>query len=220
MNFSYDSELDVVYYQMANAPQERYNSRSKIDTFVANMFGLTSGKTYTWNFGQKAVYNIPAGKLFHFDVSLTAFFYKTEPVPTCTISLTDMSTGDILYTRDQKVNYRSSSDSLFYYGYWSYTNLPPLANVGGKTIALNIKYNNLKYIHNPNLSQQITPRYSISGKLYDPSTPDPVTVEIMDFGGRPRISVRTYREEAAERFPNGLCGTVHFDSEMNVSSVT
>lgn len=57
--------------------------------------------------------------------------------------------------------------------------------------------------------------------MYDPSIPDPVTVEIMDFGvGEPNISVRTYREEQAERFPNGLCGTVHFDSEMNVSSVS
>lgn len=60
-----------------------------------------------------------------------------------------------------------------------------------------------------------------SGLLYDPSTPDPVTVEIMDFGeGRPYISVRTYREEEAERLPNGLCGTINFDSEMNIKSVT
>lgn len=221
MNVAYDGEFGLVYSQSASSPNERYNSMSKIDTFVPSMSGLTSGKTYNWYFKQKAVYDIPAGKLFEFDVSLNSFFYKTETVPTCTISLSDMNTGDILYTRDQKVNYRSSSDSLFYYGYWSYTHLPPLANVGGKTIALDIKYNNLKYIHNPNLNQQITPQYSISGKLYDPSTPDPVTVEIMDFGGgRPNISVRTYREEEAERFPNGLCGTINFDSEMNVKSVT
>ena len=220
MNVAYDGELTLVYYQTASSFQERYNSMSEIDTFTPSMYGSTSGKTYNWSFGQKAVYNIPAGKLFEFDVSLNKFLYRTETVPTCTISLTDINTGDVLYTRDQKVNYRSSSDSLFYYGYWSYTHLPPLANVGGKTIALNIKYNNLKYIHNPDFNQQITPQYSISGKLYDPSVPDPVTVEIMDFGDRPRISVRTYREEAAERFPNGLCGTVHFDSEMNVKSVT
>ena len=219
MNVAYDGELTLVYYQTASAPQERYNSMREIDTF-APAYGSTSGKTYTWNFGQKAVYSIPAGKLFEFDVSLNEFHYTTETVPTCTISLTDINTGDVLYTRDQKVNYRSNSDTLFYYGYWSYTHLPPLANVGGKTIALNITYNNLKLTYNPNLNQQITPQYSISGKLYDPSTPDPVTVEIMDFGGRPRISVRTYREEEAERLPNGLCGTVHFDSEMNVKSVT
>lgn len=221
MNVAYDGEFSLVYYQTASAPNERYNSMSRIDTFAPNMSGLTSGKTYNWHFGQKAVYDMPAGKLFEFDVSLNSFDYKTETVPTCTISLTDMSTGDVLYTRDQKVNYRSSSEELFYYGYWSYTHLPPLSNVGGKTIALNIKYNNLKYIHNPNLNQQITPQYNISGKLYDPSTPDPVTVDIMDFGGdRPDISVRTYREEEAERFPNGLCGTINFDSEMNVSSVS
>ena len=192
----------------------------EIDTFAPS-YGSTSGKTYNWSFGQKAVYNIPAGKLFEFDVSLNKFYYQTETVPTCTISLTDMSTGDILYTRDQKVNYRSSSYSLFYYGYWSYTHLPPLANVGGKTIALNITYNNLKLTYNTDFDQRITPQYSISGKLYDPSTPDPVTVEIMDYGGgMSDIRVRTYREEEAERLPNGLCGTVHFDSEMNVKSVT
>ena len=220
MNIAYDGEFRLVYYQTASAPQERYNSMNDIDTF-APAYNLTSGKTYTWNFGQKAVYNIPAGKLFEFDVSLNKFYYQTETVPTCTISLTDMNTGDVLYTRDQKVNYRSSSDSLFYYGYWSYTHLPPLANVGGKTVALNITYNNLKLTFNPNFNQQITPQYNISGKLYDPSIPDPVTVEIMDFGGgRLRIYVMTYRAEEAERFPNGLCGTVHFDSEMNVKSVT
>ena len=220
MNVAYDGELHLFYSRPVSYQGNIYNSMSEIDTF-ASAYDLTSGKTYNWSFGQKAVYNIPAGKLFEFDVSLNKFLYRTETVPTCTISLTDINTGDVLYTRDQKVNYRSSSDSLFYYGYWSYTHLPPLANVGGKTIALNITYNNLKYIHNPNLNQQITPQYSISGKLYDPSTPDPVTVDIMDFGeGRPDISVRTYREEQAERFPNGLCGTVHFDSEMNVASVT
>ena len=220
MNIAYDGELNLSYSRPVSYQGDIYNSMSEIDTF-ASAYNLTSGKTYNWSFGQKAVYNIPAGKLFEFDVSLNKFLYKTETVPTCTISLTDINTGDVLYTRDQKVNYRSSSDSLFYYGYWSYTHLPPLANVGGKTIALNITYNNLKYIHNPDLNQQITPKYSISGKLYDPSTPDPVTVDIMDFGeGRPDISVRTYREEQAERFPNGLCGTVHFDSEMNVASVT
>ena len=80
--------------------------------------------------------------------------------------------------------------------------------------------NDWKLSYNPDLSQHITPQYSRSGKLYDPSTPDPVTVEIMDFGGRPDIQVRTYREEEAEFMPNGLCGTVHFDSEMNVKSVT
>lgn len=221
MNVAYDGEFPLVYYQSASTYQERYNSMSSIDTFAPSMYSLTSGKTYNWNFGQKAVYDIPAGRLFEFDVSLNSFHYKTETVPTCTISLSDINTGDVLYTRDQKVNYRSNSESLFYYGYWSYTKLPPLANVGGKTIALDITYNNLKYIHNPNLNQQITPEYSISGKLYDPSIPDPVTVDIMDFGeGEPYISVRTYREEAAARFPNGLCGTINFDSEMNVVSVT
>ena len=44
------------------------------------------------------------------------------------------------------------------------------------------------------------------------------------FGGgvtpTPASSVITYREEEAERSSDGLCGTVHFDSEMNVSSVT
>lgn len=220
MNVAYDGEFPLVYYQTASVPQERYNSMSRIDTFAPSS-NSTSGKTYNWSFGQKAVYNIPTGKLFEFDVSLNKFFYETETVPTCTISLTDINTGDVLYTRDQKVNYRSSSDSLFYYGYWSYTHLPPLANVGGKTIALNITYNNLKLTFNPNFNQQITPQYSISGKLYDPSAPDPVTVEIMSFrGDRPYISVRTYREEEAERLPNGLCGTVHFDSGMNVISVT
>lgn len=219
MNVAYDGELRFVYSVPADYHDQRYNSMKEINTFTPTV-GLTSGKTYNWHFGQKAVYNIPAGKLFEFDVSLNSFDYKTETVPTCTISLTDMNTGDILYTRDQKVNYRSSSDSLFYYGYWSYTHLPPLANIGGKTIALNITYNNLKLTYNPNLDQQITPQYSISGKLYDPSTPDPVTVDIMDFGGRPNIRVTTYREEEAERLPNGLCGTVHFDSEMNVASVT
>lgn len=221
MNVAYDGEFTLVYYQTASAYQERYNSMDRIDTFAPNMYNLTDGKTYNWNFGQKAVYDIPAGKLFEFDVSLNNFFYKTETVPTCTISLTDMNTGEVLYTRDQKVNYRSSTDSLFYYGFWSYTHLPPLANVGGKTIALDIKYNNLKYIHNPNFNQQITPQYSISGELYDPSIPDPVTVEITDFGGgRLNIRATTYREEEAEYFPNGLCGTIHFDSEMNVSSVS
>ena len=220
MNIAYDGELSLVYYQTASAFQERYNSMMEISTFAPSIYSSTSGKTYDWSFGQKAVYNIPAGRLFEFDVSLSEFYYQTETVPTCTISLTDINTGDVLYTRDQKVNYRSSSDSLFYYGYWSYTHLPPLANVGGKTIALNITYNNLKLTYNPNLSQQITPQYSISGKLYDPSTPDPVTVEIMIFGDRPDIRVRTYREEEAERLPNGLCGTIHFDSEMNVKSVT
>lgn len=39
-------------------------------------------------------------------------------------------------------------------------------------------------------------------------------------GGRPNISVRTYDESMAEQYPNGLCGTISFDSEMNVSSVT
>lgn len=221
MNVAYDGEFNQVYYQPADTYNQRYNSMSKISTFAPNIAFLTQGKTYNWNFGQKAVYDIPAGKLFEFDVSLNTFLYRTETVPTCTISLSDMNTGDVLYTREQKVNYRSSSDTLFYYGFWSYTNLPPLANVGGKTIALNIIYNNLKYVHNSNLNQQITPEYSISGKLYDPSTPDPVTVEIMDFGGgRPNIVVRTYDESMAERFPNGLCGTINFDSEMNVSSVT
>lgn len=221
MNVAYDGELNLVYYSSADSYNQRYNSMSYIDTFAPSMYGLTSGKTYNWSFGQKAVYDIPAGRLFEFDVSLNSFHYKTETVPTCTISLSDMNTGDVLYTRDQKVNYRSNSDSLFYYGYWSYTHLPPLANVGGKTIALDITYNNLKYIHNPNFNQQITPQYSISGKLHDPSTPDPVTVEIMDFGGgRPDIHVMTYREEEAEHFPNGLCGTINFDSEMNVASVT
>ena len=219
MNVAYDGEFSLVYYETASAFKERYNSMNNIDTF-APAHNSTSGKTYTWNFGQKAVYNIPAGKLFEFDVSLSEFYYQTETVPTCTISLTDMNTGDVLYTRDQKVDYRSSSDSLFYYGYWSYTHLPPLANVGGKTIALNITYNNLKLTFNPDFNQQVTPKYSLSGKLYDPSVPHPVTVKIMDSGGRPRISVRTYREEEAERLPNGLCGTVHFDSEMNVTSVT
>lgn len=221
MNVAYDGELNFFYSILASSTGTKFNSMSDIDTFAPSTYGLTSGKTYNWSFGQKAVYDIPAGKLFEFDVSLTSFVYKTETVPTCTISLTDMSTGDVLYTRDQKVDYRSSSESLFYYGYWSYTNLPPLANVGGKTIALNITYNNLKLTYNPNLSHQIAPKYSISGKLYDPSTPDPVTVEIkVSSGGRPRIFARTYREEEAERQPNGLCGTVHFDSEMNVASVT
>ena len=220
MNIAYDGELHFVYSLPADDTGTKYNSMSRIDTFTPSTYSSTSGKTYNWNFGQKAVYNIPAGKLFEFNVSLSEFHYTTETVPTCTISLTDINTGDVLYTRDQKVNYRSSSDSLFYYGYWSYTHLPPLANVGGKTIALNITYNNLKLTFNPNFNQQITPQYSISGKLYDPSVPDPVTVEIMDFGGRPDISVRTYREEEAEFLPNGLCGTVHFDSEMNVASVT
>lgn len=219
MNIAYDGELHLYYSQPVSYHGTRYNSMNDIETF-APAYNSTSGETYTWNFGQKAVYNIPAGKLFEFDVSLNEFFYETETVPTCTISLTDMNTGEVLYTRDQKVNFRSGDGTIFYYGFWSYTHLPPLANVGGKTIALNITYNNLKLTFNPNFNQLITPQHSISGKLYDPSTPDPVTVEIMDFGGRPDILVTTYREEEAERRPNGLCGTVHFDSEMNVKSVT
>ena len=113
MNIAYDGELHFVYDLLADYPGQRDNSMREISTFAPSAFGLTSGKTYNWNFGQKAVYNIPAGRLFEFNVSLSEFFYETETVPTCTISLTDINTGDVLYTRDQKVNYRSSTDSLF-----------------------------------------------------------------------------------------------------------
>ena len=44
------------------------------------------------------------------------------------------------------------------------------------------------------------------------------------FGGgvtpTPASSVTTYSEEQAECSSDGLCGTVHFDSETNVKSVT
>lgn len=221
MNIASSGDLILQYYNEVTYANTRYNSMTDIDAFAPQISLLSSGTTYTWNFKQRAEYQIPAGRLFEFDVSLNEFFYKEPTVPTCTITLKDADTNEVLYTRDQTVNYRSSTDSLYYYGYWSYTNLPPLNNVAGKNVILDIEYDNLKFKYNSSLTYNVAPAYSISGKLYDPSTPDPVTVEIMDFGGRqPNISVRTYHESMAERYPNGLCGTISFDSEMNVSSVT
>lgn len=221
MNVASSGDLTLQYYNEVTYADTRYNSMASIDTFEPQTSPLSSGTTYTWNFKQRAKYQIPAGRLFEFDVSLNEFSYKESTVPTCTITLKDADTNEVLYTRNQTVNYRSSTESLFYYGYWSYTNLPPLNNVAGKNVILDIEYNNLKFKYNSSFPYFVDPTYSISGKLYDPSTPDPVTVEIMSFGGgEPDILVRTYREEEAERLPNGLCGTIHFDSEMNVSSVS
>lgn len=221
MNVASSGDLTLPYYEGVTYADTKYNSMARIDSSEPQTALLSSGTTYTWNFKQRAKYQIPAGRLFEFDVSLNEFFYKESTVPTCTITLKDADTNEVLYTRNQTVNYRSSSESLFYYGFWSYTNLPPLNNVAGKNVILDIEYNNLKFKYNSSLTYFVGPTYSISGRLYDPSTPDPVTVEIRDFGaGRPDISVMTYREEEAERFPNGLCGTINFDSEMNVASVT
>lgn len=218
-NYSYST----LYETYSATKQYGFDNSNGMGACIVNP--LNENRNTTFNVAVTASYAIPEGKLFEFDTSL----YQKSPYfrcrgegykPTCTITLRDRDTDEVLYTRNQEVKYNSNNRCIFYYGYWSYTNLPPLNNVAGKNVVLDVTYSNcIREAYDS--SSQFLICQQTSGKLYDPSTPDPVTVEIMDFGGgSPNISVRTYREEEAERLPNGLCGTINFDSEMNVVSVT
>lgn len=218
-NYSYST-----LYETYNASKQYgFDSSNGIGACIVNP--KNENKNTTFNVAVTASYAIPEGKLFEFDTSLYQkspyFRCKEESYkPTCVITLRDSDTDEVLYTRNQEVKYNSSNSCIFYYGYWSYTNLPPLSNVAGRNVVLDVTYSNcIRKAYDS--SSQFLICQQTSGKLYDPSTPDPVTVEIMDFGGgRPQISVRTYDEGMAEQQPNGLCGTISFDSEMNISSVT
>ena len=218
-NYSYST----LYETYSATTQYGFDNSNGMGACIVNP--RNENRNTTFNVAVTASYAIPEGKLFEFDTSL----YQKSPYfrcrgegykPTCTITLRDRDTDEVLYTRNQEVTYNSNNSCIFYYGYWSYTNLPPLNNVAGKNVVLDVTYSNcIREAYDS--SSQFLICQQTSGKLYDPSTPDPVTVEIMDFGGgSPNISVRTYREEEAERLPNGLCGTINFDSEMNVVSVT
>ena len=210
---------------------ETYNASKQYGFDSSNGIGAcivtpkNENKNTTFNVAVTASYTIPEGKLFQFDTSLYQkspyFRCKEESYkPTCVITLRDRDTDEVLYTRNQEVKYNSNNGCIFYFGYWSYTNLPPLNNVAGRNVVLDVTYSNcIRKAYDS--SSQFLICQQTSGTLYDPSVPDPVTVTIMAFGaGQPIISVKTYNESMAEHFPNGLCGTINFDSEMNVSSVT
>lgn len=218
-NFSYASLYD--YYNATT--QYGFDSSKGMGACIVTP--SNENKNTTFNVAVTASYAIPEGMLFAFDTSLygrSPYFRCREEYykPTCTITLRDRDTDEVLYTRNQEVQYDSGNRSIFYYGYWSYTNLPPLSNVAGKNVVLDVTYSNcIREAYDTSSQFLICQR--TDGVLYDPSTPDPVTVDIMSFGDdRPRIRVTSYREEEAEHFPNGLCGTINFDSEMNIKSVT
>ena len=208
---------------------EPYSATTQYGFDMSNGMGAcivnpkNKNRNTTFNVAVTAGYAIPEGMLLRFDTSL----YRQRPYfrcreefykPTCTITIRDRDTDEVLYTRNQDVKYDSNNRCIFYNV--DFENRPMLSNVAGKNIVLDVTYSNcIREAYDSSSQFLICQR--TSGDLYDPSTPDPVTVYIMDFGGgRPNIRVITYREEEAERFPNGLCGTINFDSEMNVASVT